>query len=176
MVCFVDSLLHVFAVLLITTLYHVAWLRRVVLLLPNTLPWSKRLQLIAMYCQVPVVRRSVHQFGVSVVFPQMINEISFGSLKTSALGMQLGVVRAPFVFVPSLPFDVEKVRLPEGVKRLQASWTSVRDELNDLLEKKQQFDVFFGSWETFDFWLYGERKALHSEQCPRTVALLQQVF
>ncbi len=172
----VDSFMHVVSVLLVTSLFCLSFLRRFVLLLPRqNRPFLKRIQLVALYCEVPIVRRAVQQFGVATCFPQMINELSWGTLKTTVLSMQPGVVRAPFCFVPSLPHNVEEARLPASVNALKQEFEKVRIELDCLLDLKVPFDLFFGTWFTYDFWLYGEKKAQHAQACPETYRLLSQI-
>jgi hypothetical protein len=150
----VDSFKHVVAIFVVTMLFYSAWLRRVVRYwLKSSVAWCKRLQLVSLYLEVPIVRRSCLSFGVVNVFPQFLNELAFGALKTTSLGMQPGVVRAPFCFVPSLSFDLDKVVLPVSVETLRESCNAVEEELSNLLDQKVPFDEFFGTWETFDFFL-----------------------
>ncbi len=169
-----DSAVFVAAVAAVTLLYYLAPLRRLVLRLPSH-PVSKRLQLVALYLEVPIVRRAVVLWGVADVFPGFLRELSRGALRTTAFGMQPGVARAPFCFVPSLDFDASRAKLPPAVTGLAAHTETIAAELASLLERGIPFEEFFGTWRFFAFWEYGKRFPEHLEQAPRTASLLAAV-
>ncbi len=167
-----DSLLHVAAVLLITSLYYISLLRRLVLLLP-VVPFTKRVQLVALYLEVPIVRRAAALWGVADVFPGFMREMARGALRTTAFSMQPGVVRAPFCFVPSVEFEASRSRLPREVLALREHTDDICGELDDLIRGGVPFDEFFGTWRFFAFFEYGLRLRKHIEQAPKTAALME---
>ncbi len=105
----VESLWFVLHVALITGLYYVAPLRAALVRActwmwsPAALPPSvKRVMLVALYLDVPIVRRACGQWGVARVFPGFLHEMAAGALKTTSFSMQVSCSHSPFCFVPSL--------------------------------------------------------------------------
>ena len=101
------SLLHILSVVLLSCMFYLGLFRRFVRAFfssgKDCSPLSKRLQLLSLYMEVPVVRREVVKWGVNRIFPGFIGELTQGSLRNTMWSMSKGVIRAPFVHIPSLP-------------------------------------------------------------------------
>jgi aspartate beta-hydroxylase len=91
--------------------------------------------------------------------------------------MQASCVHSPFLFIPSLrergPFFGERIRskLP-WLAAFEQATPAIAAELHALLESKEPFPEFFGSWHTYDFFLYGKFFPFRARQCPTTFELL----
>lgn len=136
----VESLWFALHLALITALYYAAPLRTGLVRVctwiwsPGALPPSaKRIMLVALYLDVPIVRRACGQWGIARVFPGFLNEMASGALKTTSFSMQVASSHSPFCFVPSLgprgPF-LDELRPRMGfLKDFEAATATIAAEM-----------------------------------------------
>lgn len=184
---FIDTIIHILVLFTISIFYYFSIIRNISLYVilciwhPSKFPsWVKRWSLIILYLDVPIVRKSIVQWGIARIFPGFIQECVVGTLKTTAFTMQTSSIHSPFLFIPSLrecgPFYHNRIRskMP-WLQPIEQATTAIAAELCSLLEAKEVFPEFFGTWHTFDFYLYGKHAMDRANKCPVTAECLESI-